>query len=401
MNANITLSNPDITELERNAVLEVLKTPNLSLGPKLYEFEDKVAQYAGVKYAAAMSSGTAVLHCITKAMGIGKGDLVITTPFSFIATSNCFLYEGAEPVFVDIDEKTYNITPESVEKTYLLLPQAQRQKVKAIIYVDVFGVPADGEGFENLGEKYRLHVIDDSAEALGSSRKGRKCGSFGNAGLFAFYPNKQITTGEGGILVTNDEKLAVQVRRLRNQGRDEDSGWLQHAQLGYNYRISDINCALGIAQMKRIKEIIAKRRKVKAIYDAQFKDLFEKEILIPQEVPGDGFLSPFVYVVRMADRFHQKDRDDLLKHLINKGIGCSNYFTPIHLQPYYQALGWKYGDMPVTEKVSERTIALPFFNNLEENQITEVTTAVKDAFGDQGDSFRENRPPGPPTKAFY
>lgn len=378
---NIPLSNPDITSKERDAVMAVLKTPNLSLGPKIPEFEEVIARYAGVKYAVAMSSGTAVLHCIVTALDIGTGDYVLTTPFSFITTSNCFLYGGAQPLFVDIDEKSYNITPESIERAYLSLPEAKRQKVKAVIYVDVFGVPADGEGFENLGKKYGLHIIDDSAEALGSSRKGRKCGSFGDAGLFAFYPNKQITTGEGGILVTNNEKLAALARSLRNQGRDEDAGWLQHARLGYNYRISDINCALGIAQMKRIDEIIAKRRKVKEIYDAQFKNLFEKEILVPQEVPEDCFLSPFVYVLRMVDRFDQKDRDELLKHLIKKGIGCSNYFTPIHLQPHYQALGWKYGDMPITEKVSERTIALPFFNNLEENQIAIITTAVKNAFG--------------------
>lgn len=380
MSPNIPLSNPDITELELNAVIEVLKTPNLSLGPKLVAFEDKVAQYAGVKYAAAMSSGTAVLHCIIKALDIGKGDLVLTTPFSFIATSNCFLYEGAEPIFVDIDEKTYNITPDSVEKIYISLNESKRNRVKAIIYVDVFGVPADGEGFENLGKKYGLHIIDDSAEALGSSRKGRKCGSFGDAGLFAFYPNKQITTGEGGILVTNNKKLAALARSLRNQGRDEDAGWLQHARLGYNYRISDINCALGIAQMKRINEIIVKRRKVKEIYDAQFKELFEKEILISQEVPNDCFLSPFVYVLRIADRFDQNDRDDLLKHLRKKGIGCSNYFTPIHLQPHYQAMGWKYGDMPVTEKVSERTLSLPFYNDLEEESIVFIRNTVTGFF---------------------
>ncbi len=380
----IPLSNPDITDLEREAVLAVLNTPDLSLGPQLPAFEQVLARYTGVKYAAAMSSGTAVLHCIVKALGIGSGDYVLTTPFSFISTSNCWLYEGAEPIFVDIDEKTYNTTPGNVEKAYLSLPQAKRQKVKAIIYVDVFGVPADGEGFENLGKKYGLHIIDDSAEALGSSRKGRKCGSFGDAGLFAFYPNKQITTGEGGILVTNNENLAALARSLRNQGRDEGSSWLHHARLGYNYRISDINCALGIAQMKRIDELITKRRKVKEIYDSQFKDLFEKKILIPQEIPRDCFVSPFVYVLRMADRFDQNHRDDLLKHLKRKGIGCSNYFTPIHLQPHYQALGWKYGDMPVTEKVSERTLALPFYNNLEEENIEFIRDTAADFFYSPG-----------------
>lgn len=376
----IPLSNPDITEIERQAVLEVLNTPNLSLGPMLPGFEEKIARYTGVKYGVAMSSGTAVLHCIIKALGIGEGDLVLTTPFSFISTSNCLLFEGAEPIFVDIDERTYNITPESVENTYLSLPESRRRRVKGIIYVDVFGVPADGEGFEGLGKKYSLSIIEDSAEALGSSWKDRKCGSFGDAGLFAFYPNKQITTGEGGVLVTNNEELAVFARSLRNQGRDINAGWLQHARLGYNYRISDINCALGIAQLERIDEIVAKRRKVKNIYDAQFKELFEKEILIPQEIPGDCFLSPFVYVVRTADRFDKQHRDNLLNHLREKGIGCSNYFSPIHLQPHYRASGWKYGDMPVTEKAAERTVALPFFNNLGEDRIARVVESVRDFF---------------------
>ncbi|MCP4156510.1 MAG: DegT/DnrJ/EryC1/StrS aminotransferase family protein, partial [bacterium] len=235
---NIPLSNPDITEREREAVLAVLNTPNLSLGPKLPEFEEAFAGYTGVEYAVAMSSGTAVLHTIIKGLGIGKGDYVLTSPFSFISTSNCLLFEEAEPIFVDIDEGTYNITPQEVEKTYLALPEEMRNRVKGIAYVDVFGVPADGEGFEALGKKYGWHIIDDSAEALGATRGGRKCGTFGEAGLFAFYPNKQITTGEGGILVTRSRELAEMAKSLRNQGRDEGAGWLQHARLGYNYRIS-------------------------------------------------------------------------------------------------------------------------------------------------------------------
>jgi len=249
MNIKVPLSNPDITGRERKAVNQVLKTPYLSLGPRLEEFEAITARFAGVKHAAAMSSGTAVLHCIVKGLGIGKGDCLLTTPFSFIATSNCLLYEDAEPIFVDIDEKTYNITPENVERTYLSLPAAKKKRVKGIIYVDVFGVPADGYGFEELGKKYGFRIIEDSAEALGSSQRGRMCGSFGDAGLFAFYPNKQITTGEGGMLTTNDHELAVLAKSLRNQGRDEGAGWLQHTRPGYNYRISDINCALGIAQV--------------------------------------------------------------------------------------------------------------------------------------------------------
>lgn len=377
---NIPLANPDITGIERAAVLEVLNTPNLSLGPKLPEFERVMAEYAGVKYAVAMSSGTAVLHSIIKALGIGKGDLVLTTPFSFISTSNCLLFEGAEPIFVDIDEDTYNITPESVEKVYLALPEEKKSRVRGVSYVDVFGVPADGYGFEALGNRYGLYIIDDSAEALGSTLKGRKCGSFGDVGLFAFYPNKQITTGEGGVLVTNNQKLAVMGKSLRNQGRDEGAGWLQHARLGYNYRISDINCALGIAQMQRIGELLQKRKKIKETYDALFENLFKKGLLIPQRIPVGGEVSPFVYVLRLSGDFGNGDREKLLASLREKGIGCSNYFTPIHLQPHYRELGWKYGDMPVTERISERTIALPFFNNLNEAQLKYVVNAVTDFF---------------------
>lgn len=380
MNVKVPLSNPDISKHEREAVKKVLKTPYLSLGPKLEEFENVMARYAGVNHAAAMSSGTAVLHCIVKGLGIGKGDYMLTTPFSFVATANCLLYEGAEPIFVDIDENTYNITPEDVERVYLSLPAARKKRVKGIIYVDVFGVPADGYGFEELAKKHRFHIIEDSAEALGSSQRGRKCGSFGDAGLFAFYPNKQITTGEGGMLVTNNNELAVLAKSLRNQGRDAEAGWLQHARLGYNYRISDINCALGIAQMQRIEEIIRKRRKVKEMYDKHFQNTFEKGLLIPQFVPEDCYLSPFVYVLRLAGRFDQNDRNNLLQHLREKGIQCSDYFTPIHFQPPYRELGWKSGDMPITEKVAERTIALPFFNNLNEQQITYVVAAVNTFF---------------------
>lgn len=380
MTGQIPLANPDITDHERRAVSDVLKTPNLSLGPKLPEFEEIIATYTGVKHAVAMSSGTAVLHCIVNALGIGTGDYVLTTPFSFIATANCLLFEGAEPIFVDIDEKTLNLTPRAVEDAYLALPPEKRERVKGVIYVDVFGVPADSTGFEALAKKYGFHLIEDSAEALGSAQMGRKCGSFGDAGLFAFYPNKQITTGEGGILTTNNTALAESCHSLRNQGRDVGAGWLQHARLGYNYRISDINCALGIAQMERIGEIIEKRVKVKKTYDRLFHSLFEQGILVPQHIPEDCDVAPFVYVPRLGDPLTTERREALLSHLRANGIGCSNYFTPIHLQPHYRRLGWKPGDMPVTEKISQRTIALPFFNNLTEEQITYTVQSVENFF---------------------
>ena len=376
----IPLSSPDITDLERDAVMEVLNTPNLSMGPKIPEFEKIVAEYVNVKYAVAMSSGTAVLHVLVKAMGVGRGDYILTTPFSFISTANCLLFEEAKPIFIDIDESTYNITPDDIEKLYLSLPEYKRKRVKGIIYVDVFGVPADGIGFEKLGEKYGLKILEDSAEALGSSFEGRKCGSFGDAGLFAFYPNKQITTGEGGMLLTNNREIARIARSLRNQGRDEGAGWLQHSRFGYNYRISDINCAIGVAQMKRIDEIMGKRRKVKKSYDNLFENMFNKGLLIPQRTLENFFVSPFVYVLRLADKFDKNQRDNLLSFLRKNGIQCSNYFSPIHLQPHYKKFGWKYGDMPITERISERTIALPFYNNLKKNQIEYVVENVNDFF---------------------
>jgi len=376
----IPLSNPDITELEKKAVQEVLNTPNLSLGPKIPEFEKMAADFAGVKFAAAMSGGTAVLHTIVKALGIAKGDLVLTTPFSFVATANCLLYEDAEPIFVDIDEHTYNITPESVEQSYLALPPEKRKRVKAVIYVDVFGIPADGPGFESLSQKYGLRIIDDAAEALGSAINERRCGSFGDAGLFAFYPNKQVTTGEGGILLTNNKEIFNIAESLRNQGRDKGAGWLQHARLGYNYRMSDINAALGIAQFKRIEEMLTKRKRVWERYNHHFSHIFSRGLLHPQKTPPGSVVSPFVYVLRLSTNHTRKDRDRLLFFLKKEGIQCSNYFTPVHLQPYFKKMGWQYGDMPVAENVSERTVALPFYNNLTEKQVEYVVQKVNDFF---------------------
>lgn len=373
----IPLSNPDITGLERKAVQDVLSTNQLSFGPKIPEFEKVIADFTGVEYAVAMSSGTAVLHTIIRSLGVKDGDLFLTTPFSFISTSNCMLFENARPVFVDIDSDTFNITPEAAEKKYLSLTKEQKEKLKGIVYIDTFGNPADGEGFEKLGKKYNLFILEDSAEALGSVYEKRKCGSFGDAGLFAFYPNKQITTGEGGMLVTNSEKLAVTARSLRNQGRDEGAGWLQHSRLGYNYRMSDINASLGIAQMQRIAELTGKRRKVKKAYDNYFSELFAEGLLIPQKILEGSFVNPFVYVLRLSDKYNFDRREEILTGLRKNNIQCSNYFTPIHLQPHYKELGWKKGDLPVTENISERTIALPFYNNLEEEKIEYIFKTLK------------------------
>ncbi len=368
MKMQITLSNPDITKKDTRHILKVLQTPNLSLGPKLPEFEDKVAKYTGVKYAVAVNSGTSALHLIIRGLGIGNNDEVITTPFSFISSANCILFERGKPVFVDIDPLTLNIDAGSIEKRIT-------KKTKAILAVDVFGHPAEWDSLRGIARKHNLKLIEDSCEAIGAEYKDKKAGTFGNAGAFAFYPNKQITTGEGGVVVTNSKTLADLCRSMRNQGRAKGSCWLSHVRLGYNYRLSDINCALGIAQMERIGGILAKRQNVAGRYERELNSLDEIELpYISQNVK----ISWFVYVIRLRENFRRRERDRILEGLRKSGIGCSNYFSPIHLQPFYrQRFGYKKGDFPITESVSERTIALPFYTNLKETDINRVCRVLK------------------------
>ena len=367
----IPLSNPDISQKEIDAVIDVLCTPNLSLGPKLEEFENKFAEYVGSKYAIALNSGTSGLHLCIKALDIKDGDLVLTTPFSFISSANCILFERAEPVFVDIDEETLNIDINKLNYDVKKI-SAKNDKLKAILPVHIFGRPCEMDDIMSIAQDNELKVIEDAAEALGSEyltsdKKWRKLGTFGDCGVFAFYPNKQMTTGEGGMIVTDNENIYKLCRSMRNLGRSEDGAWLQHERLGFNYRISDINCALGIAQLERIDEMLAKREKVARLYNERLKEI--DGLIIPQ-FEKNKKISWFVYVVRLADNFSQEDRDFILDKLREKGIGCSNYFTPIHLQPFYRKMyGYRKGDYPVTEKVSNRTIALPFYNNLKEYQI--------------------------------
>lgn len=367
----ISLSEPDITDLERKSVVEVLKTPDLSLGKNHLEFEKVMAEYAGVKYAVAVNSGTSGLHLIIRALGIGEGDEVITTPFSFIASSNCILFERARPVFVDINEKTLNIDIKKIEEKIT-------KKTKAILAVDIFSQPADWDELKKIAKKYKLYLIEDSAEALGSEYKGKKCGSFGDAAVFAFYPNKQITTGEGGVILTNNKKIAALYRSMANQGRKiSNDKWLEHARLGYNYRLDEISCALGVAQMKRIKEILKKRIKVAQLYNKKLKEI--KSLDIPYIKPGNK-LSWFVYVVKLAENFAGEKRDLIIKEMAKRGIQCSNYFQTIHLQPFYKKeFGYKRGDFPVAENIASRTLALPFFSNLKEGEIDFVVENLKKA----------------------
>jgi len=364
----IHLSRPDITEKEVEAVTAVLRSPNLSIGPKLPEFEQAFASYIGRKYAVAVNSGTSALYLCMLALGIGPRDEVITTPFTFIATTNTVLMVGAKPVLVDIDPTSYNIDFKKIESKIT-------KKTKAIMPVEVFGNPLGMDKVGEIARKHNLVVIEDSCEALGSALAGKKAGTFGAVSTFAFYPNKQITTGEGGIILSDDENVADMCVSLRNQGRSKGGAWLTHVRLGYNYRLSDINCALGIVQLSRIDEIKAKRKQVARWYHEILAS--DKRLIVPTEPPGCD-MSWFVFVVRLADNFTRENRDTILEKIREVGIQVSNYFAPVHLQPFMvEKFGYKKGDFPVTESIADRTIALPFYNNLTKDEIAIVAKTLK------------------------
>jgi perosamine synthetase len=365
----INLSRPDITGAEIKKVTEVLKTPNISRGPIVKRFEESFTKYIGTKHAIAVNSGTSALHLIVKSLDIGENDEVITTPFSFIASANCILYEKANPIFVDIDPLTLNIDVNQIENKIT-------EKTKAILAVDVFGYPASWDKLTQLADKYNLKLIEDSCEALGTEFNNKKTGSFGNAAAFGFYPNKQITTGEGGIITTNDDAIAEKCYQMRNHGRAYNSNWLDHEILGYNYRISDINCALGLSQLQRINEITYMREKIAELYNNKLSDF--SYITIPYSTK-DIKRSWFVYVIILNKEYTQYHRDNIIDVIGKRGIECGNYFTPIHLQPFYVKLfNYKSGDFPVTEGISQRTIALPFYNKLKKQEIDYIVTNLKD-----------------------
>lgn len=363
----IPLSQPDITQSDIDAVVEVLQTPTLSIGPKIDEFERRCAKVAGRRYGIGVSSGTAGLHAMMIAAGIGPGDEVITTPFSFVASTNCVLYVGAKPVFADIDPQTLNLDPDKAAA-------AITPRTKAIIAVEAFGNPGGMIEIEQVAQKNELILIEDACEGFGGQFGNRPIGSFGRAACFAFYPNKQITTGEGGMIVTDDDTFADLCKSLRNQGR-EGMNWLAHARLGFNYRMSEINAALGIAQVSRLDEILENRRRVAHRY---MERLMTNRYLILPTLLDDTHMSWFVFVVRLNDLFEPADRDQIIRDIRAEGIGCSNYFPPIHLQPYIQqTLGTKPGDMPFCEYVSARTLALPFFTRMTERQIDHVCDVLE------------------------
>jgi perosamine synthetase len=363
---NIPLSQPDITAAEIEEVVAVLRSTRLSLGPKMEEFEASVSDYVGQPFGIAVSSGTAGLHLCIRALGIGPGDEVIVPSFTFIAAANAIRYEGATPVFVDIDPLSLNLDPARVE-------EAITPRTRAIIAVHTFGVPAEMDTLLDIAERHDLRIIEDACEAIGAEYDGRRVGTFGDAAVFAFYPNKQITTGEGGMVVTRDPHLATAIRAMRNQGRYDSDHWHQHSVLGWNYRLSEINCALGCAQMRRLDHILSIRKTVARTYDEALCNV--EGIEPPPLQLSRRQISWFVYVVRLAPRFSQQDRDAIARNLINQGIGCGRYFAPIHTQPAYN-LPIAH-PLPVTEAVSSHTLALPFFNLLDEKNILQIAELLE------------------------
>ena len=419
----IPMSSPDLTAAEIEAVTQVLQTRRLSIGPRIAEFEERFAAYVGARHAVAVSSGTAGLHLCVIAAGVGEGDpsglragalkaegldsselalsavkgqsLVITTPFSFVASANVILYQRAIPIFVDVDERTGNIDPALVAEAAHKLTRACPEPVKgrqggkgrgrqgggktggqlkAILPVHVFGQPADMDAINAVAQEYGLTVIEDACEALGAEYKGRRIGrqpatcDLRLATCFAFYPNKQMTTGEGGMIVTDNDDWAALFRSLRNQGRDVHDAWLNHSRLGYNYRLDEMSAALGLAQLGRIEELLAKRERVAQCYNQRLKDV--EGVQIPYIAPTTTRMSWFVYVIRLAPGIN---RNAVMAALEERGIPSRPYFTPIHLQPFYrECLGTGEGDFPVTEAIARSSLALPFSGVMTEEQVDYV-----------------------------
>ena len=364
----VPLSGPYVDEREEELVLEVLRSGRLSLGPTIDRFEEAFAAKIGAPYAAAVSSGTAGLHLLCVLAGIQPGDEVITSPYSFAASANCFVYEGGVPVFADIDATTLNLDPAAVET-------AITPRTKAVVAVDIYGYPCELDPLRELAAKHGLALIQDSCEALGAEYRGALVGSHGPPCVFAFYPNKQMTTGEGGMVTTHSEEEWRLLRSLRNQGRADDGGWLDHARLGFNYRLDDIGAALGLAQLEKLDEILALRGAVAARYGELLASIDGVEIPCPDD--ADHKRSWFVYVVKLADG---PTRERVIAHFERGGIGYNRYLPSIHLQQYMrERYGFREGLCPVAEDASSRTLALPFFTALEEpaqERVAEVLAAA-------------------------
>lgn len=370
----IPLSKPDITDAEVAMVERVLRSGRLSIGPMAEAFEAAVAARAGRRHAVSCSSGTAGLHMCLLAMGIGPGDEVITTPFSFIASANCILYAGATPVFVDICPKTLNMDPALIER-------AITPRTRCILGVEAFGNPSYMHEYRSIAAKHEIKMLEDCCEGLGGTFAGKPIGSFGHAGVFGFYPNKQITTGEGGMIVTDDDRLADLCRSYRNQGRaigqagHSAGSWLHHERLGYNYRLSEVQAALGVAQMRRLDHMLEQRQRVARLY---IEKLLDRSDLVLPTVDDRTFMSWFVFVIRLSDQFTRDERDRIVEGMRRHDVGSAPYFPCIHLQPFYrEKFGFKEGMFPIAERVAQRTLALPFYNSLSERDIDFVTQTLE------------------------
>ena len=366
--AAIPLSLPWLDEREETLVLDVLRGERLSLGPTIDRFEQLFAERVGAPYAAAVSSGTAGLHLLAHVAGLGPGDEVVTSPYSFAASANCILYEGATPVFADVDPQTYNLDPAAVEA-------AINPRTRALVAVDIFGYPCELDALRAICERHGLALIDDSCEALGTHYRGRPVGSHGVDCVFAFYPNKQMTTGEGGVVTTHSEETWRLLRSLRNQGRADDGGWLEHARLGFNYRFDDVRAAIGIGQLEKLDSILEARRAVAASYGELLASVPGVRTLLPDD--DDHVRSWFVYVVELAEGI---DREAVIGALEADGIGTARYLPCIHLQPYMrERFGFAEGLCPVAESIGRRTLALPFHTRLDraaQERVVETLSAA-------------------------
>ena len=386
----IPLSSPEISEEDIQAVHEVLKTPYISLGPKLEAFEEQLAAFAGCSYGVGVNSGTSGLHLAVKAAGIQAGDLVITTPFSYIASANCILMERAIPIFVDIDPQTFNIDPEQLANAADDLVQGgkaaekwlprkgvtaedDKGRLKALLPVDIFGQPADYDQIQKTADDFDLFIIEDSCEALGAEYKGKPAGSLGDVGIFAFYPNKQLTTGEGGMLVTNRVEWSDLFWSLRNQGRDRSDEPLNYSRLGYNYCMDEMSAALGLSQLSRIEELLEKRASVAKWYTQRLINV--PGIQTPSVSSTTTRMSWFIYVVRIDGTI---DRIQVIESLRKQGIMSRPYFAPIHLQSFYKdKFGYQRGDFPESETAGDQCLALPFSSVMTEDQVNYVCRSLE------------------------
>jgi dTDP-4-amino-4,6-dideoxygalactose transaminase len=364
----ISLAKPVIGDREEELLLEVLRSGRLSLGPMGERFEREFAAWLGCDDAVAVSSGTTALHLGVRTLGWGPGDEVLTSPFSFVASANCLLYEGARPIFCDVDPLTLNLDPEAAAA-------AVGGSTAGILPVHIFGYPAAMPQLEELASKLGLGILEDACEAVGAiDSEGRRVGTRGNLVTFAFYANKQMTTGEGGMIVPSDPAGAARMRSERNQGRAADMGWLDHGGLGFNYRLSDLAAALGVAQIEKLDSMLADRERVAALYEGALAGV--EGVTAPIAGRGAERRSWFVYVVRFADGI---DRDAVVDRLADRGIASKAYLPCIHLFPHLRELGWKAGQFPVAEAASRHSLALPFFPSMGESQVARVCEALAES----------------------